>query len=119
MPNGLMASFAISGARTTGGQTGTGTLVYQDPAHLRGPLGLVLAPNGDLLTTKGDGVNPDPTQASELIEFTPSGQFVAQLSLASGQGGAFGLSVTTSKHKLELATVNDVANTLDERFIAL
>jgi hypothetical protein len=109
--------FAISHAAKTRGQSGTGKLVYQDPAHLRGPLGLALAPNGDLLTTNGDGVNPDPTQASELIEFTPSGKFVGQISLAAAQGGAFGLALNVSKNVLELATVNDVTNTLDERFI--
>jgi sugar lactone lactonase YvrE len=111
--------FAISGAATTGGQSGTGALVYQDPAHLRGPLGLALAPNGDLLTTNGDAVNSDPNQASELIEFTPGGQFVGQLSLASAQGGAFGFSVLSSRRRLEVASVNDVTNTLDERFIPL
>jgi DNA-binding beta-propeller fold protein YncE len=113
------AIFAISGAAKTRGQSGTGTMVYQDSAHLRGPLGLVLAPNGDLLTTNGDAINPDPTQASELIEFTRSGQFVGQLSLDSAQGAAFGLTLATLRRRLEVATVNDVTNSLDERFIAL
>jgi hypothetical protein len=109
--------FAISKAAKTQGQAGTGTVVYKDPAHLRGPLGLALAPNGDLLTTNGDGVNPDPAQASELIEFTPTGEFVGQLSLDATQGGAFGLALNVSKNVLEVASVNDVTNTLDERFI--
>src|SRR5262249_37335522 len=109
--------FAISKAAKTHGQSGTGSMVYQDPAHLRGPLGLALAPNGDLLTTNGDGVNSDPTQVSELIEFTPSGQFVGELSLDATPGAAFGLALNTSKNVLELATVNDATNTLDERFI--
>jgi DNA-binding beta-propeller fold protein YncE len=113
------AIFAISDAAKTAGQSGTGAIVYRDPAHLRGPLGLTLAPNGDLLTTNGDAINPDATQSSELIEFTPSGQFVGQLSLASAQGAAFGTVVTISKRKLEVATVNDATNTLDERFISL
>lgn len=109
--------FAIPDAAKTHGQTGTGSVVYQDPAHLRGPLGLALAPNGDLLTTNGDGVNSDPTQASELIEFTPTGQFVGQLSLDATQGAAFGLALNTTKKVLEVATVNDATNSLDERFI--
>jgi DNA-binding beta-propeller fold protein YncE len=113
------AIYADSGAAKTRGGSGTGALVYKDPAHLRGPLGLVLAPNGDLLTTNGDAINPDPAQASELIEFTPSGQFVGQLSLDSGQGAAFGLAVASSRRRLELTTVNDATNALDERFIAL
>ena len=45
--------------------------------HLHGPLGLVLAPNGDLITANGDAVNPIPTPPSELVEFTPAGKFVA------------------------------------------
>jgi DNA-binding beta-propeller fold protein YncE len=113
------AVYAISGAAKTGSGSGTGTLVYKDQAHLRGPLGLVLAPNGDLLATNGDAINPDPAQASELIEFTPSGQFVGQLSLDSGQGAAFGVAVASSRRRLELATVNDATNAIDERFIAI
>jgi hypothetical protein len=109
--------FRISNAAKTHGQTGTGTVVYKDPAHLRGPLGLALAPNGDLLTTNGDGVNANTAHASELVEFTPHGKFVAQLSLDSTQGAAFGLALNVSKHVLELATVNDATNSLDERFI--
>jgi hypothetical protein len=109
--------FRIFNAAKTHGQTGTGTVVYQDPAHLRGPLGLALAPNGDLLTTNGDGVNSNPNQASELVEFTPSGHFVGQLSLDATEGAAFGLALNVSKHVLELATVNDATNSLDERFI--
>ncbi len=35
--------------------------------HLHGPFGLVLAPNGDLITANGDAVNGDPTQPSELV----------------------------------------------------
>jgi hypothetical protein len=46
------AIFAISNVAKTHGQTGTGAILYQDPAHLRGPLGLALAPNGDLLTIR-------------------------------------------------------------------
>ena len=33
-----------------------GRLFFQDP-HLRGPLGMVFAPNGDLITANGDAVN--------------------------------------------------------------
>jgi hypothetical protein len=109
--------FQVSDAAKTHGQTGTGKVVYRDPAHLRGPLGLALAPNGNLLTTNGDGVNANPARASELVEFTPRGQYVAQLSLDSTQGAAFGLALKVSKNVLELATVNDATNSLDERFI--
>jgi DNA-binding beta-propeller fold protein YncE len=107
--------FAISNAARTHSDQGRGSLVYQDPAHLRGPLGLVLAPNGDLLTSNGDAINGDPTQPSEIVEFTPRGAYVGQLSVDSAQGAAFGLAVTTTKHRLTLAAVNDGTNTLDLR----
>ena len=35
-------------------QMGPGTVIYNDPAHLRGPLGLAFAPNGRLLTSNDD-----------------------------------------------------------------
>jgi hypothetical protein len=112
------AVYAIPNAAKTQVDGGTGRLVYQDPAHLRGPLGLALAPNGDLLTTNGDAINGDPTQPSELIEFTTAGTFLGQLSLDSGQGAAFGLATSVTGHKLTLATVNDGTNSLDERFLS-
>lgn len=85
--------FAVPHARKTAVDEGTGSLVYQDNVHLHGPLGLLLAPNGDLITANGDAVNPDASQPSELVEFTPSGQFVAQFSVDPSQGTAFGLAV--------------------------
>ena len=105
--------FAISNAKNRTSDAGMGSLVYQDDAHLRGPLGLVLAPNGDLITANGDAVNPDPTQTSELVEFTPNGQFVGQFSIDPNPGGAFGLAVTNTGGVLRLAAVEDVTNSLD------
>jgi uncharacterized protein (TIGR03118 family) len=107
------AIFSIPGAKDRTSDAGMGSLVYQDNAHLRGPLGLVLAPNGDLITTNGDAINPDPTQPSELVEFTPKGQFVGEFPVDAGQGGAFGLAVTDTGGILRLAAVDDVTNTLD------
>src|SRR5262249_27741174 len=101
------AIFAIPKAARTHSDHGMGSLVYHDPAHLRGPLGLMLAPNGDLLTSNGDAINGDPNQPSEIIEFSPAGTFVGQLSVDSAQGAAFGLAITTTKHRLTLAAVND------------
>jgi hypothetical protein len=112
--------FAISGAGRTHSDKGMGTLIYQDPAHLFGPIGLVLAPNGDLLATNDDAVNTSneaPSQTSALTEFTPTGSFVGQISLDSGAGGAFGLVVYTHGHSLTVASVDDVTNTLDFRTI--
>jgi hypothetical protein len=109
--------FAVPHASTTHSDHGTGTLVYQDQAHLRGPIGLALAPNGDLLTTNDDAVNGDPSQPSELIEFTPTGQFVGELSLDSAQGAAFQLVVQSTRHTVTIATLNDDLDTVDFRTI--
>ncbi len=118
---GNNAIFAIPHASKTRGGHGMGTVVYQDPAHLFGPIGLALAPNGDLLTTNDDAVNTanEPAnQASELIEFTPSGQFVGELSLDPGvQGAAFQVVALKSGRTITVATVNDGTNNLDLRTV--
>jgi hypothetical protein len=105
--------FGISHAKDRTSDAGMGSLVYQDNAHLRGPLGLALAPNGDLITSNGDAVNPDPTQTSELVEFTPKGQFVGEFSIDAAAGGAFGLAVTNAGGLLRLAAVDDNTNSLN------
>jgi hypothetical protein len=107
------AIFSIPHARRTQADAGMGTLIYQDNVHLHGPLALALAPNGDLLTADGDAVNPDPNQPSEIVEFTPGGQFVAQFSVDSAPGSAFGLAVTTHGNTVRFANVDDGLNLLD------
>ena len=105
--------FAVPNARTRTSDAGTGSVAYQDNAHLRGPLGLALAPNGDLITANGDAVNPDPNQTSELVEFTPGGQFVGEFSLDAAAGGGFGLAASNVGGVLRLAAVDDNTHTLD------
>jgi uncharacterized protein (TIGR03118 family) len=107
------AIFAIRGARSRTTDAGTGRVVYRDNAHLRGPLGLVLAPNGDLITSNGDAVNANASQPSELVEFTPGGKFVGQFSIDPTQGAAFGLAVSDVGGVLRLAAVEDVTNSVD------
>jgi len=107
--------FAIKHASKTHADRGTGALLYQDQAHLRGPIGLALAPNGDLLTTNDDSVNVDPNQPSELIEFTPDGQFVGELSLDPALGAAFQILVQRTHKTVTVASVNDDVDTLDFR----
>ncbi len=107
------AVYAIdhAGDRTT--PVNKGRLVYKDSTHLHGALGLVLAPNGHLLVTNNDSINSDPAHPSEIVEFTEAGQFVAQFSIDSSQGGAFGLDIQrTGTHTGKLAAVDDVTNTL-------
>jgi hypothetical protein len=107
------AIYSIAGASHRMFSTGKGKLVYRDDAHLRGPLGLVLAPNGNLIAANGDAVNGDPNQPSELVEFTKTGHFVGQDSVdSSAQGGAFGIAVETIGNDVRFAAVDDVNNTL-------
>jgi hypothetical protein len=107
------AIFAIHHAKNRSSDAGMGTVVYRDDAHLHGPLGLSLTPNGDLITSNGDAINPDPNQPSELVEFTPRGQFVAELSVDASAGAAFGLALDTSGGQIHFAAVDDALNTLD------
>ncbi len=115
---GNNAIFAIRHASKTHTDNGMGRLISQDPAHLRGPIGLALAPNGDLLTTNGDAVNVDASQPSELIELTPEGQVVGELSLDTALGADFQVVVQGSHKTVTVATVNDDLDTLDFRTIA-
>jgi len=108
------AIFAISNAKEAQQDSGMGTLVYGDQTHLHGPLALVLAPNGHLLTANGDAVNPDPNQPSEIVEFTRTGRFIAQFSVNStGVGGAFGIALSGSDDEFRFAAVDDILNALD------
>jgi hypothetical protein len=108
--------FAVYNAGRTHKDNGTGKVVVNDTVHLHGPLGLVLAPNGDLITSQGDAVNPspDPNQQSEIVEFTPSGQFVAQFSIEPGvAGSAFGIALASFRNGFIFAAVDDNINVLD------
>jgi uncharacterized protein (TIGR03118 family) len=107
------AIFAIPNAAVTMQDNGTGQLVVQNDPHLHGPLGLVLAPNGDLIASNGDAINQDPNHPNELVEFTPKGKFVAQFQLDPGTpGGAFGLALSTAGGQLRFAAVDDNPNQL-------
>ncbi len=101
------AIYAIPRAGQLTTSAGKGVLVYSDPVHLHGPLGLTLAPNGDLLATNGDAINPDPLHSSELLEFTPGGKFVAQMPVDPSPGGAFGLRLGAINGVLSFAAVDD------------
>lgn len=109
---GDSAVFAVRHAAERMDDDGTGTIIYQDNVHLHGPLGMAQAPNGHLLVSNNDGINPDPNQPSEIVEFTVEGQFVKQLSVDPAQGGAFGLAVRTNEDTAVFAAVDDNAATL-------
>jgi uncharacterized protein (TIGR03118 family) len=109
------AIYAIRNAATTKKDEGKGKAVVQDPQHLRGPLGLVLAPNGDLIVANGDAQNPPgPAQVQNaLVEYTPKGKFVGQFQLDGGDPGAgFGLAAQQIGNQVRFAAVDDNTNTV-------
>jgi hypothetical protein len=105
------AIFSVSAAGMRTSPVDKGDVVFQDP-HLRGPLALAFAPNGDLITANGDAVNGDPTHPSEIVEFTTAGKFVSESNIDSGQGGAFGIAVSGSHYPFIFAAVDDVPNSV-------
>jgi DNA-binding beta-propeller fold protein YncE len=105
--------YAIANADSAAAAVERGVVVFTDP-HLRGPLALRLAPNGNLLTANGDATaNADPAFPSELIEFTKAGAFVRQFDVDASQGGAFGLDTSLDPNALyNFAYIDDVTNNL-------
>jgi DNA-binding beta-propeller fold protein YncE len=105
--------FAVPHAGTTASLVNRGTPVFTSP-RLIGPLALVFAPNGNLLTSNGDAtMNNDPTHPSEIIEFTKSGQFVREFNVDAAQGGAFGIAtVVSGSARFNFAAVDDVPNVI-------
>ena len=94
---------AIDGAPWREDSMGTGRTVSQGGA-LNGPLGLALAPNGDILTANANDGN--------AVETTPDGMQVAVKTLDSvtGAGSLFGLTVAPDG--CSLLFVDDGDNTL-------
>ena len=106
------AIYAIPGAINATQSVNRGMLVFANPS-LRGPLALRFAPNGNLLAANGDAVNADPLHPSEIIEFTPGGEFVAAYNVDASQGGAFGLdTVSEVEAPFNFAAIDDVTNNL-------
>jgi DNA-binding beta-propeller fold protein YncE len=104
------AVYAVSDAGDRTHDGGIGKLVYTDAKHLHGPLGMAMAPNGHLLVTNNDSINSDPTQPSEIVEFTVGGKFVKEISVDPTHGGSFGIAVQTTGDTSKLAAVDDVTS---------
>ncbi len=104
------AVYAVYDAGDRKHNGGVGKLIYQDAKHLHGALGMAMAPNGHLLVTNNDSINPDPNQPSELVEFTVEGEFVKEISLDPTPGGSFGLAVEPLGKKAKVAAVDDSVN---------
>ncbi len=101
---------AIPNAAFRVSDDGTGTTVSENGA-LNGPLGLAIAPGGDILTANGGDGN--------LVETTPGGAQVAMQALDTtptppgppGNGALFGLAV--APHGTGVYFVDDDTNTLN------
>jgi hypothetical protein len=106
------AVFAVWSASKRTSDGGLGSIIYQDDVHLHGALGLAWAPNGHLLVTNNDAVNPSASQPSEIVEFKADGTFVKEIPVDPGAGGAFGLAVNVWGDQATFAAVDDVNNTL-------
>lgn len=107
------AIFAVYGAGNSQHDGSKGVVIYADNAHLRGPLGMTLGPNGHLFVANGDAVNADPKRPSEIVEFTPQGRFVAQFSIDPAPAGAFGIAFgQPGRDFVRFAAVDDNTNSV-------
>jgi uncharacterized protein (TIGR03118 family) len=107
--------FSIAHASTTTDK-GKGAQLNTSALPLNGPLGLAMAPNGDLIVTNGDAINTSNTAPAPnmIIEFTPAGKLVGTTQVDTGAaGGAFGIAVSTDNGEVRFAAVDDNTNTLD------
>jgi hypothetical protein len=108
------AIYKVSNAGSAATDQGKGTVFVANEAHLHGPLGLIRAPNGDLITSQGDAVNPVSGQFSEIVEYDSSGHFVPpQLQVDPSAGAAFGLALEITATGFRFAAVDDATNVLD------
>jgi hypothetical protein len=106
--------YAIANASSLNSTAGKGSLIFDDPTHLHGPLGLMIAPNGDLITANADpAAHVDTTQPSELVEFTTSGEFVRQFSIDPNTGSAFAILNVASRGANQFAYVDDFLSILN------
>lgn len=102
---------SITDADTTTGATSDGGTTVSIGGALNDPLGLAMAPNGDILAANGGDGN--------LVETTPAGDQVAVKILdttpappgPNGNGALFGLAVTPANDGVYF--VDDATNTLN------
>jgi hypothetical protein len=89
------AIYKLKGAGHATSDLGRGEVVYDDQTVLHGPLGLIFAPNGDLITANADPTHflPSATDPSEIIEITPGGTFVRKFSIDPNAGSAFAVDI--------------------------
>ncbi len=97
--------FAISEAMTRTTPAAKGGTVLTEGGHLKEPLGMVLAPNGNIITSNGGDGN--------MVETTPIGQQVAVQTAdkKTGAGSLFGLVIAPEGKRIYF--VDDGENTLN------
>ncbi len=97
--------FAISEAMTRTAPAAKGGTVLTEGGHLKEPLGMVLAPNGNIITSNGGDGN--------MVETTPAGQQVAVQTAdeKTGAGSLFGLVIAPEGKGIYF--VDDGENTLN------
>jgi predicted lipoprotein with Yx(FWY)xxD motif len=96
---------AISEAMTRTTPAAHGGTVLAEGGHLREPLGMALAPNGNIITTNGGDGN--------MVETTPAGRQVAAHTAdeKTGAGSLFGLAIAPAGNGIYF--VDDGENTLN------
>jgi hypothetical protein len=94
---------AVPGALYRQTPLGEGGVTVAEGGYLSSPLGLAIAPNGDILST--NAANGD------LVETTPVGAEFQPLDTGAGEGGLFGLTVAPGGRGVLF--VNDASNTLE------
>ncbi len=97
--------FAISEAMTRTTPAAKGGTVLTEGGHLKEPLGMVLAPNGNIVTSNGGDGN--------MVETTPAGRQVAVQTAdkKTGAGSLFGLVIAPERKGIYF--VDDGENTLN------
>jgi hypothetical protein len=93
---------AVPAALNRGTPLGGGGTTVAVGGYLKNPLGMTLAPNGDLLTANANDGN--------IVETTPAGAEFQPFDTGAGGGGLFGLVVAPSFKGVYF--VNDAENTL-------
>jgi hypothetical protein len=96
---------AISEAMTRTAPAAKGGTVLTEGGHLKEPLGMVLAPNGNIITSNGGDGN--------MVETTPAGQQIAVQTAdrQTGAGSLFGLVIAPEGNGIYF--VDDGENTLN------
>jgi hypothetical protein len=95
------AIYRLRGAGHATSDLGKGQVIYDDQTVLHRPLGLIFAPNGDLITANADPTHfpPSTTDPSEIIEITPGGRLVRKFSIDPNPGSAFAVLINSKDRR--------------------